>query len=296
MSGGGAIDAAGTAPYAGRRIALATMHGKGRALARPFRVGLGAEVVVPPGLDTDRLGTFTGEIPRAGTPREAALRKARLGMAAAGLPLGLASEGSFGPHPELPFVPVARELLLFVDDERGLQVAEGETMMATNYAHARVADLAALAAFLPRVGFPAHALIVRPAEPGGAGGASIEKGLTTLPALRDAIARCRAASADGLALVETDMRADRNPTRRRAIRRLAVRLVRRLRARCPACAAPGWGLVGSLPGLPCGWCGTPTDLARGELFGCAACELREERPRPDGLTLADPGDCARCNP
>lgn len=92
------------------------------------------------------------------------------------------------------------------------------------------------------------------------------------------------------------MRADRNPTRLRVIRRLAVRLARRLRARCPACAAPGWGVLDLVPGLPCRWCGLPTDLARGELLGCARCEERREQPRPDGLTMADPGDCPRCNP
>jgi len=183
-----------------------------------------------------------------------------------------------------------------VDDERGLQVAEGETTTRTNYAHLRVATPDALADFLPRVGFPAHALIVRPALPEGAGAGPIVKGLSDLPALCDAIARCRAISGDGHALVETDMRADRNPTRLRAIRRLAVRLARRLRARCPACAAPGWGVVGAAPGLPCGWCGLPTDLARGELLGCARCGERLERPRSDGLMVADPGECPRCNP
>ncbi len=290
----------GPSPYRGRRVALATKHDKARAIARPFRVGLGGAVMTPPGLDTDLLGTFTGEVPRLGTPGEVARQKARLGMALAGVPLGLASEGSFGPHPDIPFLPADRELLLFVDDERGLEVAEWELTTDTNYAHRCVATLGDLADFLPRVGFPAHALIARPALPDTPGGphdpVEIHKGLATLSALRDAIARCRARSRDGLVRVETDMRADRNPTRLRVIRRLAVRLARRLRARCPACAAPGWGLVGLQPGLPCRWCGLPTDLARGEILGCARCEERREQPRPDGLLLADPGDCPRCNP
>lgn len=283
----------GQAPYRGCRVALATKHGKGRVVARPFRAGLGAEVVVP-GIDTDLLGTFTGEVPREGTPLETARSKARLGMAACGLPLGLASEGSFGPHPAIPFLPVAHELLLFADDERGLEVVEQEISSATNYAQVEAASPDHLGPFLARAGFPSHALIVRPAIPVGAGG--IIKGIASLPALRDAIARCRAASADDRALVETDMRADRNPTRLRAIRRLAVRLVRRLLARCPACDAPGWGVVAAPAGLPCRWCGAPTDLARGEILGCALCGERRERPRPDGLRLADPGDCPRCNP
>ena len=53
-----------THPYHGQRIALASMHAKEQALVAPFRRVLGAEVVVAPALDTDELGTFTGEVPR----------------------------------------------------------------------------------------------------------------------------------------------------------------------------------------------------------------------------------------
>ena len=54
-------------PYAREKIGLATMHAKERALALPFRRLLDAEIVVAPRLDTDRLGTFSGEIPRPGS-------------------------------------------------------------------------------------------------------------------------------------------------------------------------------------------------------------------------------------
>jgi len=65
-------------------------------------------VVVPAGLDTDGLGTFTGEVERPAPPRETALLKARLAIETTGLPRALASEGSFGPHPALGFVPAVR--------------------------------------------------------------------------------------------------------------------------------------------------------------------------------------------
>ena len=42
---------------------------------------------------------------RAGTQIEAARKKARLGMELAGLPLGLASEGAFGPDPMTGMFP-----------------------------------------------------------------------------------------------------------------------------------------------------------------------------------------------
>lgn len=80
-------------PYVGSRVVLANMHGKDTAIAPVLRARLGLVVTTAPDLDTDVLGTFTGEIPRAGTIREVA--KARLGMAATGLPIGIASEGSY---------------------------------------------------------------------------------------------------------------------------------------------------------------------------------------------------------
>jgi hypothetical protein len=111
-----AFNAGRVAPYAGRRIALATMHGKDSAIAPPLRLRVGADLVVPVGLDTDALGTFTGEIERKGTMREVAIAKARLGMVATGLQLGLASEGSYGPHSSVPFMAAGVELLALVDD------------------------------------------------------------------------------------------------------------------------------------------------------------------------------------
>jgi hypothetical protein len=54
-------------------VALTTKHEKARAIARPFRVGLGVEVLVPTGIDTDLLGTFTGEVERAGAPHDTGL-------------------------------------------------------------------------------------------------------------------------------------------------------------------------------------------------------------------------------
>ncbi len=278
--------------YAGRVAALATMHGKERAVAPPLLSRLGLALTVPAGLDTDRLGTFTGEVERPFPPRETALAKARLGMEAAGLPLGLASEGSYGPHPQLPFLAWGRELLAFVDGERGLEIVEAAASVRTNFSHlvARPGD--PLDGFLSRARFPGHALIVRPNR----GEGPIAKGLRDPVAVRQAIARAAEASADGAARIETDMRTHMNPLRLALVRRAARRLALRLATPCPACGAPGWGRMEALPGLPCADCGESTLELRGERHGCAACGASEERPRPDGRTRADPGSCPECNP
>lgn len=282
-------------PYRDREIVLSTMHGKERAIAPPLQARLGARVRVPPGVDTDRLGTFTGEVPRVGTPLEVAVRKAHLGMAAVGQPLGMANEGSFGPHPVIPFVPADHELLLFVDDELGTQVAEETLSFETNFTHAQVATADALGPdFLQQARFPSHGLIVRPNA--GPESAPLFKGITTTESLRDAISRCARSSADGLAHLETDMRAHMNPLRQGVLRTLAERMAQRLARRCPACATPGWGVIGVVRGLPCEFCGCETDLVREEIHGCPRCEHRSHLPRRDGRQQAVPGNCPRCNP
>lgn len=281
-------------PYRDRQASLATQHGKQRAIAAPFLRILGLGIVTPPGLDTDALGTFSGEVERRGTPLEACLDKARLGMAASGLPFGLANEGSFGPHPLVPFIPGGVEIMTFVDDENGRIISESLMADKTNYGHREARRLEDIEHWLPLVGFPSHALIVRPKSRDRA--ASAEKGLVNLDRLGAAIARAASRSEDGLALVEADMRAHLNPTRMASIRKLAVRLARRLATPCPICAAPGWGQTGAVKGLPCEDCNAPTGLVQFRVFRCVSCGHREEIPRPDGLQGASSQYCPECNP
>lgn len=281
-------------PYAGRRIALATKHGKEAALAGPIRARLGAVLVVPPALDTDVLGTFTGEVERVGDSLAVARTKAALGMAATGLSAGLATEGSFGPHPTVPFIAAHHELVLFVDRERGIEVAEEVVRLDSNFAHAVVASIDELDGFLAHVGFADQGLIVRPSGPPRRG--SIEKGIHDRAGLAAAVERAAAAAPDHLAHVETDMRANHNPARLRVLADVADRLAERLATPCPACGSPGWGRIDTVFGLPCEACGTATDRVLAEIEGCPACPERRQRPRRDGRRTADQGHCPWCNP
>lgn len=281
-------------PYQGQQAVLATMHGKEAAIAPVLHRRLGLKVAIAPGLDTDVLGTFTGEIPRAGTIREAAIAKAHLGMKATGLQTGLASEGSYGPHPHVPFFPGGVELMVMVDDTRGIVVSEHLIDDAPAFANVFAAAGDDLSRFLDRIGFPDHALIVKAAE--GGDDAPIIKGVRTRGEFDLAIASCSAHSRDGRAQVQNDMRAHMNPTRMATLGRLASALALRLSSLCPACDAPGYGQVDVETGLPCGWCGGASLMVRHRIFGCVACAHRDVRPRTDGKTHADPGHCPRCNP
>ena len=86
------------------RGVLATMHGKERVIAPLVQRALGVHLEVPNGFDTDRFGTFSREVPRKHSAIETA--RAKIIAALEQIPcarVGLASEGSFGPHPQVPF-------------------------------------------------------------------------------------------------------------------------------------------------------------------------------------------------
>jgi hypothetical protein len=288
-------------PYAGQVVALATRHGKERVIGRALSRGLGAELLHVQGVDTDALGSFCGTVQRQGSALEACIAKAEAALQEGGTGLAIASEGSFGPHPHLPFLAAGMECMVFRDQQRGLTIREQRLARRTNFAHRPVAPQefsgpeAVLERWLEQVGFPSHAMIVRP-HTSDRQDRAVEKGLQRWEELQLAIQRAAAASCDGLALVETDMRAHCNPTRMAAIRSLAFQLVRRIASPCPACHAPGWGMVNQRAGLPCGGCGLPTELLLAEVWGCELCSHLEEKPRRDGLLEADPGQCGRCNP
>lgn len=279
-------------PYSGRTAVLATKHEKLPLIAPPLwqAVGLTVEDVA---VDTDVLGTFTGDIPRKGTPLETAIAKARLGMTATGSTLGIASEGSIGPDPLVPFLVADRELVVLVDDEAGVSIWEECSSTGIVTATADLGATDSLAPLLASADFPAHKLIVRPST--GAG-RPIYKGIATLEDLQAAIEECTGAAANGLARVETDLRAHACPSRQPIIGQCALQLAHRLTACCPSCGTPGWGRVDVVVGIPCAWCGTKVPRPRVAIDGCPKCHHREQVPLVPPDAEGDPAECPCCNP
>jgi hypothetical protein len=281
--------------YANRKAVLATQHAKERIFKRPVWHGLGIKLITPETIDTDQLGTFSGEIPRRGTMKETVLAKAKLGMELTQQTLAFANEGSFSPHPQAPFVSCNIELGVFVDQEQQIEVYEQIMTTKTNHAQFEISNKLSeteLALFLKKIGFPQHAVIVKSKTNNDT---LIYKGIQNYNKLLNTVTACRTQAIDGNVQLETDMRAHLNPTRQRALRKLAFKLVRRLRTTCPACSTVGWGLVDIVRGLPCNECEMPTLLVRQEVFGCVKCP---HRLIEDILSqkYADPQFCDYCNP
>ena len=273
-------------PYRRRLISVGTRHGKQSQLGPAFHAVLHADLITPPDLDTDQFGTFTGEKPRPHGAVEAARAKARLAMNASGLPYGLASEASYGSLTGAGWFG-HEEILLFRDDILDIQIIEGHRSTSVPGTGHRVATSEELPHNMI-AGLPEQALIVRDNT------GDIVKGITDTRTLRSVIATATARPTDGLVIVEPDLRAHHNPSRRRVLTRLAHSLARRLATYCPDCGAPGFGRVNTEPGLPCRVCESPTRSTRYAIHGCAACPYLLSHPVP--ASRADPASCAECNP
>ena len=278
--------------FGGRELVIATRHGKEQVLGPLLQGALGVHIRLPNAFDSDAFGTFTGEINRPGDPLETARAKCLAAMALTGCDLGIASEGSFGPHPRLPFVAGDTELLLLVDRRLGLEVAAWSVSAQTNFKGQTLFHWDDLMAFAQQAGFPEHALILGEAE--GDTDRTWLKGIQDWTSLRNSFERL-AQSGSGVH-VETDMRACYNPMRQSVIRQAGEQLVAKLKVICPGCGIPGFDVVRKERGLPCSDCGSPTAGVRSLHYRCGCCQFQLEVKHPEGIIEADPGHCDRCNP
>jgi hypothetical protein len=281
--------------YGNSQIILPTKHCKSTAIAPPFSERLTASIIEYE-LDTDTLGTFSGEIERQGNAIQCARRKCEWACELLGTEAEycLASEGSFGPHPVLPFTPCDHELLYFIDRKQGFHLHLSCFSEKTNYCTEVVDSLAALEKLAKTALFPSHALILRPNRNDKK--APAFKGIASWNWLEEAYKESHKHSGDGKVWVETDMRAHLNPSRMRVISELAANFADRLATHCPNCHTPGWGKIGVVKGLRCEYCERPTELVAYEILGCVSCDHRENHPRTDGLEVAPQMRCSRCNP
>ncbi|OCR02533.1 hypothetical protein BCD67_01200 [Oscillatoriales cyanobacterium USR001] len=277
------------------RIAvLATMHQKEQVMAPILEEQLGIKVIVPQNFNTDTFGTFTREIKRLGTQIEAARLKAEKAMALTGETLAFASEGSFGPHPIIPYLPANREIVILLDRANNLEIIGESLSTETNYNHQLVSSVEAAENFAQTVGFPAHGLVIIVGDY-SEGKGEIFKGITTSEKLIEIVENSLKNSPNGIH-IETDMRAMYNPTRMKNIENATWDLINKFKHFCPQCGWPGFEIKESKKGLPCGFCYLPTQLVRSIIYRCQNCDFRQEELFPDGLETADPSFCQYCNP
>jgi hypothetical protein len=275
--------------YHNLKILLASQHQKEVAIAPPFEKILNANMFVVD-FDTDKFGTFTGEVPRLNAPLETCILKAKTCAHETNYPYAIASEGSFGPHPHIPFLPFSHEIMVFVDLEKGWGIHETMSTKNTNYANMEIKDGQDIDSFLKKVQFPKHKLCLQTQKTMSV----IRKGINSKACLLEAMQE--GFKLDKTLLVSTDMRAMMNPTRMQNIGILAEKLAHRLAQLCPHCQSPGFGQTGIDGALICAGCLMPSRFHSQEIFSCVECSYIEKKPRSDGRIHIDPQFCNFCNP
>jgi hypothetical protein len=285
------MDRSKESAYLARRVAFLTQHGKQDLVKAPLESALGCELVHTDAYDTDQLGTYTREIARPGSQRDAARRKAQIGMTLTGAPAGLASEGAFGTDPFGGFMPWNTELLLWVDPTHQLEVT-GIAQGPAQSLHRTVKSLDELMRFAQDAKFPEHHVVMRPEHEDHL---QIVKNIHDEQTLVRTFTQLQAASANGLVFVENDLRAFCNPTRQELIRKACDDLIRKLQSQCPQCESPGFWVQSRIAGLPCSACGQKTRLPIAEVWHCKPCQHEEQRTLASEA-WADPSRCDFCNP
>jgi len=271
-----------------RSFYLISLHEKERVIAPLLKDNFGVELQVIKA-DTDLLGTFSGEIERKNDPLTTLRQKMKLFDQLPEDAVVLASEGSFGPHPTLYFVPADDELILLFDRRENIELVGRALSTKTNFKSGTCKNFQELKEFASEVKFPAHGLILRPENETK----PLFKGVNDWHKLEAIFNQLKQ---HGSVHVETDMRAHLNPTRMEVIAEAMSKLIEKMNSYCPNCAYPGWSIKESVKGLPCEWCGEPTQSAKGYLKKCEKCTFEELSPLPNNKTHESPEFCNRCNP
>jgi hypothetical protein len=269
--------------FQGKTAVIATMHKKEEVIA-PLLKRLGIDLTVIPEFDTDRFGTFTRDCPRPDNQLETAKLKARSALDLCDHTLAVASEGSFFPHPLLPMLPYNREIIVLYNREQEYYIWAESLSTDTNYSQAQVKNWDEALQFAQKVGFPSHGLVTITDR--------IMKGIVDINLLEEIInyeLKYRP-----IVHLETDMRAMYNPTRMKNIAQATENLIQKLQSLCPNCSSPGFEIISRKPGLPCSWCGMPTQEIQTIIYGCQFCNFKQEIVVES--KTADPQFCQFCNP
>jgi hypothetical protein len=281
----------GSHPYLNRRIVLTTKHHKLGLIAPVLEAELAVTLELHEA-DTDQLGTFSGEIERSLSPKETAAAKARMGMSALGLSLGIASEGSIGPDPLAPFFRSDIEHIVLVDTDLEIEIYESYRSMDIIAGEIVATPDSDLSSFIAKVDFPNHKLMVQPSITNHP---RVVKGIDTLDDLERAVHELASQSSDGKVLLRSDLRAHCSPSRQKNIIEVARRLAKRIKALCPECKTPGWGVTRYARGLDCIECGElVTGAIKFEISGCVKCFYEHEGEQL--AEFADQVSCDGCNP
>lgn len=276
--------------FENRTLLIVTKHHKDKVIKPLFEKHFELEIKTSTAFDTDLLGTFSGEVERKDNAINTLRKKCVLGMQAHQSDMAIATEGSFGSHPEVFFMPAHEEYMMFKDAINNLEIVEKSFVTDTNFAHKEIFNLNDLKLFALKIGFPEAGLILKFIDRNQI---KIIKDIKSINELLDVY---KAQKKFGQCLAESDMRAMNNPKRMQVIANLTKRLIEKINNLCPNCKTPGFGIKTSEKGLPCKLCNQGTSATLYHLLGCQKCDYVEKKMFPYDKKFQDPMYCDYCNP
>lgn len=277
--------------FNGRKLLIATKHNKEQVIAPVFESTLGVKCFVTNKFDTDTLGTFSGEIERKEDALSTLRNKCLLAMEANNCDLAIASEGSFGIHPTIFIAHADDEMMLFIDKKNELEIVVREISTKTNFNATEVKTEEELLEFSEKVQFPSHGLILKSSKEKFI---KIYKGITDKKQLLENFNSML--EEFGSVYVETDMRANFNPTRMKVIKEVALKLLKSIQNECSVCKFPGFSVTKVNRGLPCEWCKRPTQSTLSFTYQCKKCNYEKVVFYPHKKKQEEPMYCDYCNP
>jgi len=277
--------------FRNRKLVIATKHKKEQAIQPLLEKSIEVDCVLPDSLDTDQLGTFSGEVERKLDPLQTARLKCEMAMEETGCDLAVASEGSFGQHPSIIFASADDEIVLLLDRKNNLEIIGRKISTDTNFGGKEVKTVEEGVKFAVDHGFPEHAMILRKRLNDS------ERIYKNINEQSDLINRLEEFLHDfESAWIETDMRAMYNPKRMNVIAQATDNLVDNIVNCCPTCDTPGFQVDEVESGLPCGLCTLPTRSTLAFKYKCSTCDFEERKYYPHGKEKEDPMYCDICNP
>jgi len=211
--------------FKNRKIAFGTMHKKDELLREIIEKELGL-FVVNPKINTDKFGTFTNEIKRKNDQIKTAKIKAEKAISETGLDIAIANEGSFGPHPKIPFIPGNLEYFYLVDKKHNLEFEGYSFTHKTNYNESYVSSAKEAKELAFKWGFPEHGIIVKRKRNSKF---FVYKNIENEKDLEKYVNKILSLPFHRKAFIETDMRAHKNPTRQENIKLAFSNLVENIK-------------------------------------------------------------------
>ncbi len=274
-----------------RQAIVATKHQKDSLLATVFSETLHWEFLPTPMIDTDQLGTFSGEIPRNLSPLEAAKAKIALLPNNTNATIFIANEGTFTAHPQIPFITADIELIYVYDSLNNWEFHTYHIDTEHSAFEKQFTQTAEALQIAEENAFPQQAVIVSIKKNGLI--QKVWKGLQTTADLLEALRTVEQFDATCEKIISADLRAMYNPTRQTVLRRTAEKLLQELQTFCPQCETPAFLPNVTEKGLPCEWCGNPTYLVAKEISNCKSCGYTITKTHTH---KANPMYCMHCNP